>query len=380
MLFQIVRRFFFFLFLALVFIAVGFEFLNIPNIYFYSITKDGLRLNRGQNGIHSFSPIARVTSAPLVFNSQKWLSKSEHQARKEKGVTRILWLGGSIAWGWPFQYDFEKEFQRISGNNKIELIPCTVPVASLKYLLKLARTSCSHYQDIDYVFVQVTFSGLPMPYALFYGDHIAENWYNLLNLATAQNTDSKKLIDSVFKTPHTLTATEIQTLQKFYSPSSSLYDAFSLWRYVENALALKYIAKLKAHLNYQIHKALWTTPHQPDLTLNSMRKISALCPRAKTLFYIAPSRFALDVYQELQNSKNLGYKPKELQHLQQYVFQLNQLKTMMAKEGLNFADLYQHFSSLPDHKRYFLTKDWHPNRLGYKVLTEEIWKPATKKH
>ena len=123
-----------------------------------------------------------------ALNARAERDDREHAWAAEADVYRVLVLGDSLLYG-PglalsdtFPLRLRKQLESLMPDRSVELINCSRVGANLRVLQEIYQKRCAAYRDVDLVVLQVAVTDGPFDYALFSGEVLGPDYYEIAQL------------------------------------------------------------------------------------------------------------------------------------------------------------------------------------------------------
>ena len=333
------------------------------NLYLYEV-KDHLLVNRPSfSDLHAMQPrisfrrLQKFVHAPMPpenpgyvtwvqTNSQGLRAPDDYTPEKKNKGLRILALGDSITFGWPFPV--EKSYPALLQNKlpESQVINCSVIGANTLHLEKLYLEKCSKFQ-VDLVLVQVTLSmGRSIP-DYFWSDFLGIDG----RIRDAVWSQQEQSFDSNLSEEQ-----QQKLISETYRPRLFFYENFHLLRFIENSFLVKTIQHAPSVLavqdngEAQVISDLKNGIH-PSLQALQRLKKAANDNHSRFLVVIIPNRFG---------RRTMEARPD-----------LALILKKLSESEIPVLDLSKELSS-PEQDGSYLPDDAHPNEKGYNWIADRL--------
>lgn len=187
---------------------------------------------------------APILKPRIEINSQGFRDDRDAIPLKKTRPVRVVNLGGSIGFGWPYPLE-DTYLKRLEKNDpRIETLNCSIIAANSPQLVRVYEKLCSPFEH-DWVLMQVTSSpNAAVPDYLtidFWGAdyrvHQSLWWTRRISLVAPEEIARRAALELVPSVDWS-DAGLVGTIEDAYAPALPLYDALHVVRLIENVFLL----------------------------------------------------------------------------------------------------------------------------------------------
>ena len=305
--------------------------------------------------------------ADVETNSQGFRAPNDYSTEKKNQGLRILALGDSITFGWPFPV--EKSYPSLMQIKipESEVINCSVIGANTLHLEKIYAEECSKFQ-VDVVVLQITLTANRSIPDYFWSDFAGSD-ERLYSAVWSQKEESLEPLQTQKPQglPHLsldmnhLSERQEKLISETYRPHLPLYRNFHFLRFIENSWLVKIpqldplVRDISAYLQSpegeaQVLANLKKGIH-PSLQVIQRLNQAVQARHARFLVVIIPNKLGLE---------NVSTRPD-----------LPLILQKLNESSIPVLDLSRELSS-PARQGSYLPDDVHPNEKGYDWIAEKL--------